>query len=99
MVLESVLRGIIIASLAVVLFLFLFRLATRGQRPTGEVTDFGAAFSAFVAGWIATELLSIVSPQSLAGAIDILHLLVIGLFAAWIIARWRWALKQAGATE
>lgn len=99
MVLESVLQGITITSLAIVLFLFLFRLATRGRRPTGDVTDFGAVFSAFVAGWIATELLSLASPASLAGAIDILHLIVIGLFASWIIARWRWALKQAGATE
>ncbi len=95
MVLEDILEAITIVSLACVLALFLYRLATPARRKGGRVLDFGTVFSAFIAGWVATELLAIALPKEWSGASEVLHLAVALGFATWINVRWRWALRLA----
>ncbi len=95
MTVNVALQSVTIASLAATLAIFLLRLAgpRRGRR--GDAMDFGAAFSAFVAGWMATELLEAVAPASWTEVNDVLHFAVLALFGVWMIARWRWALRRA----
>lgn len=95
MVLEDVLEIITIVSLAAVLAVFLFRLATPRRRREGRVLDFGTVFSVFIAGWVTTELLAIALPEGWSGASEALHLAIALLFATWINIRWRWALRLA----
>ncbi len=91
---QGVAPWITIGSLVAALAVFVLRLTRRPRRRPGAV-DFGAGFSAFVAGWIATELLAMFAPADWLGAEEILHFAVLGLFAAWMNVRFRWALRQA----
>lgn len=90
-----VLHSVAIASLAATLAIFLLRLAGLGRGHRGEAVDFGAAFSVFVSGWMATELLEVAAPASWTEVNEALHLAVLALFAVWMNARWRWALRRA----
>lgn len=89
------LESITIASLASTLAVFTLRLVGRGGRRQTESVDFGLAFSAFIAGWMVTELLEVLSPVGWAEANGILHFGVLAAFAVWMNARWRWALRRA----
>jgi len=93
--LEAVLQSITVACLTVVLAVFLYRLARRAPDRRTEAMDFGTAFSTFVAGWMTLELLEFVAPVDWSGAIEILHFLLLALFAVWMNARWRWAVRRA----
>lgn len=95
MVLEDVLEAITLVSLASVLAMFLFRLATPRRKKEGRVLDFGIVFSVFIAGWVTTELLAIALPKEWSVASEALHLAVAVTFAIWINVRWRWALRLA----
>lgn len=95
MVLVALLRAVTVACLALSLGLFVTRLARRIRARGTGTADFGVAFSAFLAGWIATELLDIASPQAWGGGDEILHFGLLFLFAVWMIGRWRWALRMA----
>lgn len=93
---DVVLESITIASLAATLAIFLLQLAGRGRRGRRQTVDFGTAFSAFVAGWMVTELLEALAPSGWTEVNQIAHFAVLALFAAWMNARWRWAIRQAG---
>ena len=95
MALLTLLRAVTVASLAVSLGVFLVRLTRRARGVGTWTADFGFAFSAFVAGWIATELLDIASPQAWGGGDEVLHFAHVYLFATWMNSRWRWALREA----
>jgi len=81
--------------LACVLGVFLYWLATPRRTREDRVRDFGTAFSVFIAGWVAAEILAIALPSEWSGASDILHLGVALGFAIWINVRWRWSLRLA----
>ncbi len=95
MAVNVALQSITIASLAATLAIFLLHLAGLGHGRRGQAMDFGAAFSAFVAGWMVTELLETLTPASWTGANEVFHFAVLALFAAWMIVRWQWALRRA----
>jgi len=94
-VLLALLRAVTVACLALSLGVFLIRLARRVRGRGAWTADFGLVFSAFVAGWIATELLDIASPQAWGGGDEVLHFALVFLFAIWMNSRWRWALRKA----
>ncbi len=81
--------------LACVLGVFLYSLATPRRKRKDRVVDFGTAFSVFITGWVAAEILAIALPSEWSGASDALHLGVALGFAIWINVRWRWSLRLA----
>ncbi len=95
MVADVVLESVSIASLAATLAIFLLQVVPRERNRPGGSLDFGIAFSAFVAGWMITELLEAVAPSDWSGAVEILHFAVLASFAVWMNARWRWSLRRA----
>lgn len=95
MVLDLIFRSITVSSLVLALAVFLLRLSVRGRKLKGRGMDFGAPFSGFVAGWIATELMAIFAPAEWTQVNEFLHFGVLALFAIWMNARWRWALRNA----
>lgn len=95
MLLDDILELVTVVSLAVVLAIFLTHLAMPSRRRAETVLDFGTGFSIFIAGWVATELLAIALPIDGSWVSEALHLGVALSFAAWMIIRWRWALRRA----
>ena len=94
MALPAVAQWITVASLVAAFAAFVLRRARRARGHPAAV-EFGAGFSAFVAGWIGTELLAMFAPAAWLGAEEVLHFAVLALFATWMNARFRWALRQA----
>ncbi|HLB67639.1 MAG TPA: hypothetical protein VJN63_04065 [Thermoplasmata archaeon] len=95
MVLLALLPAVTVACLVLALGFFLIRLAKRVRGRGAGTADFGVFFSVFVAGWIATELIDIASPQAWGGGDEVLHFALVFLFAIWMNSRWRWALHKA----
>lgn len=95
MAIEATLELATVIILACVVAVFLYSLATPRRRREDRVLDFGTAFSIFIVGWVATEILEIALPAEWSGAADALHLGVAVGFSVWIIVRWRWALRLA----
>ena len=92
---EEVPELVTVVLLACVLAVFLYWLATPRRKREDRVRDFGTAFSVFIAGWVAAEILAIALPSEWSGASDVLHLGVALGFAIWINVRWRWSLRLA----
>lgn len=92
---EPVFDAVVLASLGASLAIFL-ALTVRGpaKRAAGAV-DFGTAFSAFLAGWMATELLESLAPAAWSDAVGVLHFAVLASLAVWMNLRWRWSLRRA----
>ncbi len=95
MAVEEVPELVTVVLLACVLAVFLYWLATPWRKGEDRVLDFGTGFSVFIAGWVASEILTIALPSEWSGAGDAFHLTVALGFAVWITARWRWALRRA----
>ena len=95
MAVEELPELVTVVLLACVLAVFLYWLATPRQKREDRVRDFGTAFSVFIAGWVAAEILAIALPSEWSGASDVLHLGVALGFAIWINVRWRWSLRLA----
>lgn len=91
---EEILRALVVVLLVLALGLFLARSA-RARPRRGMGMDFGLAFSAFLAAWIATELFATFAPESWPQVDEILHFAVLLAFATWMNVRWRWALRRA----
>lgn len=84
---------------AMTLFLGLIAAkVVRGSRIRG---DFALLFSAFMAGWLAAEILAVLAPPASDLVVEGLHFGVILLFAVFLGLRWRWAFRRAleGADE
>ncbi len=92
---EVVLQSITVTSLAATLAIFLLQAVPQKRNRQGGSVDFGIVFSAFVAGWMVTELLEVVAPSDWSVAVEILHFAVLASFAVWMNARWRWSLRRA----
>ena len=95
MAVEELPELVTVVLLACVLAVFLYWLATPRRKREDRVRDFGTAFSVFIAGWVAAEILAIALPSEWSGASDVLHLGVALGFAIWINVRWRWSLRLA----
>ncbi|OGS50284.1 MAG: hypothetical protein A3K65_05810 [Euryarchaeota archaeon RBG_16_68_12] len=95
MAVEELPELVTVVLLACVLGVFLYWLATPRRKREDRVRDFGTAFSVFIAGWVAAEILAIALPPEWSGASDVLHLGVALGFAIWINVRWRWSLRLA----
>ena len=95
MAVEELPEIVTVVLLACVLGVFLYWLATPRRKREDRVRDFGTAFSVFIAGWVAAEILAIALPSEWSGASDVLHLGVALGFAIWINVRWRWSLRLA----
>ena len=95
MAVEELPELVTVVLLARVLAVFLYWLATPRRKREDRVRDFGTAFSVFIAGWVAAEILAIALPSEWSGASDVLHLGVALGFAIWINVRWRWSLRLA----
>jgi len=87
--------AVTLASLAASLTIFLALTAAGRTKRTEGVVDFGAAFSAFLAGWMATELLEALAPASWSDIVSFFHFAVLASFAVWMTVRWRWSLRRA----
>ncbi len=95
MAVEELPELVTVVLLACVLAVFLYWLATPRRKREDRVLDFGTAFSVFIAGWVAAEILAITLPPEWSRASDVLHLGVAFGFAVWINVRWRWSLRAA----
>ena len=95
MAVEELPELVTVVLLACVLAVFLYWLAPPRRKREDRVRDFGTAFSVFIAGWVAAEILAIALPSEWSGASDVLHLGVALGFAIWINVRWRWSLRLA----
>ncbi|HYU07464.1 MAG TPA: hypothetical protein VEM77_09840 [Thermoplasmata archaeon] len=95
MAVEELPEIVTVVLLACVLAVFLYRLATPRRKRQDRVLDFGTAFSVFIGGWVATEILAISLPSDWSGVSDVLHLVVAVGLAVWINVRWRWSLRLA----
>ncbi len=92
---EPIAQMVIAVALAAAVGLFLLRYAPGSGGDRGGRADFGKPFSAFVAAWLSTELATLFVPAELADVAGAIHLVAVALFAAWMVARMRWALKSA----
>jgi len=88
------LQWTIIAFLLGALAVFLARLLKSKPGPSPAL-DFGAGFSAFLAGWAATELFGVIAPPEAMVLEELLHLTLLVLFACWVNLRFFWALRTA----
>jgi len=93
--LDTVFEAVTVASLAASLAIFLAQATGGRTKRKEEAADFGTVFSAFLAGWMATELLEALAPASWSEAVTVLHLAVLASFAVWMNVRWRWSLRRA----
>lgn len=95
MVLTQALHLSVLALLGAALALFLVRLAVDLRRGNSPVGDFGVAFSAFLAAWMALEILVTVAPEEWQNTEEVAHFGLLAGFAGWMNLRWRWALRRA----
>ncbi|HII40076.1 MAG TPA: hypothetical protein HA326_02545 [Thermoplasmata archaeon] len=95
MSLDPVFEAAMLASLGASLVIFLALTARGPAKRAAGVVDFGTAFSLFLAGWMATELLEALAPAAWSEAVGVLHLAVLATLAAWMNLRWRWSLRRA----
>ncbi len=74
---------------------FLILIVGKVLRGSKILGDFTFLFSAFMAGWLAAEVVAAVVPPSNGLPAEALHFAVVLLFALVLALRWRWAIRMA----
>jgi hypothetical protein len=93
--LDLVLDAVVLGATAGALALFLVGTAMRRQPAPASETDFGVVFGAFLAAWLAAEIVEVVASPSLKEAGAAVHFLMLAAVATWLMARFRATLRRA----
>jgi hypothetical protein len=92
---DTVIEAITLGATGGALLLFLVGTATRRQPAPPSETDFGVVFGAFLAAWLAAEVVEVLAPPGLLEAAAVAHFLMLAAVAVWLLARFRSALRRA----
>ncbi len=92
---EELLEAGMLASIAAAILIFLALILAKVRKGSKIRDDFTVLISAFIVGWMAAEVLALLSPPELDLVTGALHFTVILVFTVFLALRWRWAFRAA----
>lgn len=97
--LDSALQAVTVGATGAAFVVFVIRTGTRRQPGPTTETDFGLVFGAFLAAWVATELLEFLAVPEMREVGEALHFFLLATLALWLNARFFTALRKAKEAE